>query len=344
MESIIKHFLPEAEVLSFEKISVGLIHQTFKILVEGLNTEKAYILQEMNKSTFKKPSQVLENICLVQDFLFKQNYRLVFPNIISTIHSIPFFKDAENRYWRMFSYVENSICYEMPPSDEHLYQAGKAYGLFLSAIRDLDPNLLHITIPDFHNLGQRFQQFELTLKKAFATRKLKAKTEIDEALNFYKQFQFDFSKLPIRVVHNDSKLSNVLFDEHTQECIAVIDLDTLMPGYVITDFGDMVRGMCNTATEDEIDLAKVSFDIKRFEYLQKGFLKATEQWLSPAEKKNLYNGAIYIIFEQAIRFLSDYLDNDQYYSIKYAEHNLDRAKNQLKLLRSMLGENIEHSI
>ena len=340
MEGIIQKFLPEAMLHSVTRLSGGLIHQTFKVLVKYDEKPAAFVLQQMNTTTFKSPVKVMKNISLTQNYLQKQAYPLAFPQILQTIDSEYLYKDEQGQYWRMFSFIADSVSYEVPPSIVHLYEAGKAYGVFLTAIKNLNPDLLEITIPNFHNLSDRFQHFKVSVENATPNRKQKAQEAINETRNYFNHFQFDFSHLPIRAVHNDAKLSNVLFNKNTQKCIAVIDLDTLMPGYVVTDFGDMVRVMCNTATEDEQDLGKVSFDLNSFEYLQKGFLAATTAWLTTAEKSNLVNGAIYIILEQAIRFLSDYLNHDQYYTVKYEEHNLDRAKNQLELLKSMMETDV----
>ncbi len=336
MEKIINQFLPKAIVLKNEILSGGLIHQTRKVTVEEEGISKVYVLQQFNANTFKEPYKVMKNLSLVQKHLSQQDYPLELPQAIETIKSKNLIEDDDGNFWRMFPFLKNSTSYDIPPSDDYLFEAGKAYGLFLTGLKDFDVEALEITIPNFHNLAQRFQTFLEILKIASPSRKEKAAKEIEQTLAFYHKFSIEFSNLPLRAVHNDSKLSNLLFDKDSQACVAVIDLDTLMPGYVVTDFGDMVRGMCNTSSEDEADLSKVSFDSKRYDLLEKGFLSATGDWLTKEEKDNLFNGAIYIILEQAIRFLGDYLNNDQYYSAKYPEHNFDRGRNQLCLLEDMI--------
>jgi len=301
-----------------------------------------YILQGLNTTTFPAPFKVMKNLKLIQDHLALQEYPFQVSSSLQNEEGLDLYKDAEGTYWRMSNFIAHSISFETPPSTAYLYEAGAAYGVFLSALRTMNPEQLEMTIPDFHHLDNRFHTFQTHLENATAQRKEQAKKEIEQILKYYEIFDFDFSKLPLRVVHNDSKLSNLLFHTSTQKCIAVIDLDTVMPGYVITDFGDMVRGMCNRAKEDEADLEKVSFDKEAYEVLSKGFLATTKDWLSIAEENQLLKGAIYIILEQAIRFLSDYLNNDQYYPTKYEHHNYDRGRNQLKLLDSLLASGLEY--
>jgi hypothetical protein len=336
---ITRQFLPLAALITLEQLSGGVIHQTYKIGVLENGETANYVLQCMNTATFKNPVHVMKNTILVQDFLIKKGYPLQGSIPLHTADFKTLFVDDQGAHWRFFKFIKDSVSFEKPSGLDQLYEAAKAYGTFATFLKDFDVRQLKITIPDFHNLPSRFQDFKKILKNAPVERKQNAEDEIAKTIQFYDQFQtLNFSNLPLRAVHNDCKLSNVLFDKNTQKCIAVIDLDTLMPGYIVTDFGDMVRTMCNTATEDERDLEKVSFDPESFQFLYKGFLEMTSDWISVSEKDNLLNGAIYIILEQAIRFLADYLNGDQYYMVKYPEHNFVRAKNQLKLLTSLLSE------
>jgi thiamine kinase-like enzyme len=341
IKQIYRQFLPDAELISFVPLTGGVIHQTFRISVIENGEKEDYVLQRMNSDIFKNPGQVMKNTALVQDFLLKNNYPFLLSVPLLTTQSKILFVDIEGGYWRFFKFIKYSKSFEKPTHSNQLYEAGKAYGIFATFLKDFDAKNLGVTIPDFHNLSSRFLTFEKILSNASSLRKVKAVNEINETIQLYTQFNsINFSKLPIRAVHNDCKLSNILFDINSKKCIAVIDLDTVMPGYIVTDFGDMVRTMCNTANEDETDLKKVSFHVEYFQSLSRGFLDVTGQWLRNSEKINLVNGALYIILEQSIRFLSDYLNEDQYYFVKYSEHNLDRAKNQLKLLKSMIEANI----
>lgn len=336
MEAIIRQFLPDGIILRAEILAGGLIHQTYKVNVEINGRLEVFVLQSLNTKTFKNPPAIMKNLSLVLDFLKQQKaYRLALPIPLRTIHSKLLYQDQEGHYWRMFPFIKNSVSYELPPTKAHLYEAGKAYAQFLAALKDFDPQQLSITIPNFHHLADRFRFFKKVIETAENDRKRKANIAIEQTLAFYTKYPLDFSHLPIRAVHNDSKLSNLLFDKNTETCLAVIDLDTLMPGYIVTDFGDMVRGMCNTATEDEPDMSKVGFSTERFDALRTGFLEQSQDWLSDEEQAELTNGAIYIILEQAIRFLTDYLNEDVYYGAKYPEHNHDRARNQLQLLTSL---------
>lgn len=338
MEKIIQQFLPEAKLIACHKLSGGLIHQTYKATVNLGGVLMVFVLQAFNAKTFKAPLKVMKNLQRLQSYLAQQPYPLQLAPALPTTQNEFLFSDPSDNLWRLFPFLENSESFEVPHSDAMLLEAGKAYGFFLKALKDFEISQLAITIPDFHNLPGRFQKFQYTIQQAPIARREKAAHSIQQIFNYYDQLKVDFSDLPIRVVHNDCKLSNLLFDKSTRKCIAVIDLDTVMPGYVVTDFGDMVRGMCNTSSEEEKDLAKVAFDKHRYEILKKGFLAAGRDWLTEKETDNLFNGAKYIVLEQAIRFLTDFLDGDQYYPIYYTTHNFDRASNQLKLFSSMLQQ------
>lgn len=335
---IIRQFLPNAVLEKVDSLTGGVIHQTYKVSIRQSGGVLDFVLQGMNTDVFTNPVEVMNNTVLVQDFLIEKGYPLQLSIPLPTLDSKMLFEDEEGTHWRFFKFIKDTESFEKPENQDQLFEAGKAYGTFATYLKDFDANSLAITIPDFHHLPFRFQAFKKILNISSSERKQNAEIEVSKTIQFYDRFQYlNFSSLPVRAVHNDCKLSNVLFDKSTKKCKAVIDLDTVMPGYIVTDFGDMVRTMCNTAREDEPDLEKVAFDLESFQLLKRGFLETTKDWLSIAEKENLVNGAIYIILEQAIRFLADYLDNDRYYKIKYPEHNFDRARNQLKLLESMIA-------
>lgn len=334
MKKVVHKFLGKSEIDSIENVSGGLIHQTFKVKTQN----KEYILQRFNKKAFKNPEEVAVNIQKINDHLNQQDYALKTPDIIKTLTGDLLHRSENGDIWRMFSFIENSVCHEVADELELFSEAGEAYGAFISALQDMPPESLHTTIPDFHNIKNRFEFFLETIDNANSERLEQAESIINDCKEFYNNFSFDTSKLPVRVVHNDTKLSNILFDKDSQKAVAVIDLDIVMPGSVITDFGDMVRAMCNSTKEDEADTSKVVFLKDRYDYILKGFLASVGEWTTPEERDNLANGAFYIILEQTIRFLSDYLDNDQYYPVSYPLHNLDRANNQLAFLKSMISQ------
>ncbi|OED45187.1 hypothetical protein AB833_00095 [Chromatiales bacterium (ex Bugula neritina AB1)] len=337
MEALVQKFIPNAEVRSFQPLSDGLIHQTYKVLVQSNAATQYYILQRLNTAVFKKPFAVMKNLRLVQQHI-DSDYSLLLPQALKTTDKGDLHCDSAGEFWRMFVFVENSQSFEIAPANSYIAEAGRSYGVFLGALKNFDANLLELTIPDFHHLQRRYDVFQQKIQSACPQRLSQAKREIDRTCEFYRNCTVDLSGLPLRAVHNDCKLSNLLFDKTSGECLAVIDLDTLMPGTIATDFGDMVRGLCNTATEEERDLNQVSFNIDHYKLLEGGFLDATKSWLTCAERESLAGGAHVIILEQAIRFLSDFLDNDTYYGAAYPGHNHHRARNQLTFLASMLEQ------
>lgn len=331
---IVKQFIAGAEVLSIELLTGGLIHRTCKTRVRSKGVVKDLVLQRLNTRIFCKPHALMENSHIV-GLLIDNDYPLTLIKALETTDGHKLYTDSKGECWRVFPFVENSICVEAPPDIEYAYKAGRAYGMFLTAVRPVDPELLYIPIPEFHSPVSRFKLFFDKLAIADPQRKNTAAAAIERVCHYYRELSFDFSALPVRVVHNDCKFGNLLFDKTSKECVAVIDLDTLMPGCVVTDFGDMVRSMCSTATEQDNE-SLVSFNIDYFDAVKAGFLSETGDWLTAAEQAALVDGACYIVLEQAVRFLTDYLDHDSYYGARYPQQNHDRARNQLALLESML--------
>lgn len=334
LSSILKKFLPTAKLLSSNMLSGGLIHQTYKI-----HTQKDgdYVLQCLNTAVFANPEAVMNNTLLIQQYLIDKHYPLQLSTPLLTVGRQSLYWNSSNECWRCCKFITSSECYETPVYPKHIYQTGEAFGIFISYLKDFDSTQLATTIPDFHNIHHHYNQLVKNLQYSRIDRKMKAVLVTEQIIQFYQQFSsIDFTQLPTRVTHNDCKLSNLLFNKKTQNCIAVIDLDTVMAGYIPTDFGDMVRTLCNSATEDEQDLNLVHFNIEAYQLLHDGFIHATSHWITDKERESLFSGAIYIILEQAIRFLSDYLNNDKYYTVLYEKHNLIRAQNQLQLLKSLL--------
>lgn len=338
---LIRYFIPGASLLKFEQLTGGVIHGTYRLVLEQDTAEQVYILQKLNSKVFPNTRQLMYNTRRIQQFLKSGAYPFQLSEPLAGPGGHFYYRDHKGQDWRLFKNITNSTSYDTVQNDQQVFEAGKAFGLFLAHLKDFQPQQLYSIIPDFHNLHNRFEVFKKKIKNAGGDQKKEAQLEIEKIISLFERFQFiDFSKLPLRVVHNDCKLSNLLFDKNTRECLAVIDLDTVMPGYLVTDFGDMVRSMCCTVSEEERDTEKVAFLPMRYLLLQKGFLQATATFISEAESTQLFNGAVYIILEQALRFLSDYLNRDRYYAARYPSHNLDRSRNQLKLLESMLESEI----
>lgn len=335
MEKLIRSFLPEAHFLSADKLNGGLIHQTYKVQVRLDGVVRYYVVQQFNQKVFTQPETVMQNVSLLQAYIEHVDYPYEFPYYLKTTKGAFFAKDDDGKLWRMSNWIGDSISYEQASSKEQVYQVGLAFGNFHTAFYRLDSKKIKETIPGFHDIRKRFSFFEKIKSNAQADRFDRALKYIDEVVFYYKNLTLDLSGFPQRIVHNDCKLSNLLFDQKTGACKAVIDLDTVMPGSILMDFGDMVRTLCCTAPESEPNISKVEFDLESYKVLKKGFLESVSDWLGDRELYHLLDGSKYIILEQAIRFLTDYLQGDVYYSISYQEQNLDRSRNQLKLLSSL---------
>lgn len=297
-----------------------------------------YVLQRVNTAIFKDPAALASNLGKICAFLQKSEgypYRIPLPLPMpdGRFYNI----DAEGLCWRRFPYFENTYAPERVKTVEEAVEAARAYGMFLTALRDFPANKLTDTIPGFHDTMKRWEQYETIIAADPSERCSGVQHEID-TLQGYKPLieQIDALKnsgaLPLRVTHNDTKAGNVLLDKNTGEAVAVIDLDTAMGGTVLSDFGDMVRTFVPSVYEDEKDLSKLYVRKDILTAITETFLAETGAWLNDAEKENLMNGARWIIAEQALRFLSDYLNGDKYYKTAYPDHNLVRARNQLALL------------
>jgi hypothetical protein len=251
-----------------------------------------------------------------------------------------FFCSQAGDTWRMMDFIEGAQTYQSARNPQHYYCAAKAFGEFLRALGDLPAGDLFVTIPDFHHTPRRFQAFTQSLDSDSANRARDVKPEIEFVLRREGDTGvlvelLDQGLMPERVTHNDTKIDNVMIDDRSGEGICVIDLDTVMPGLVVFDFGDAVRSGANRAAEDEGDIDRVAFDLAVFERLAHGFLDATRDWLTPLEVEHLAFGARLITLEQGIRFLTDYLDGDTYYKTLWPQHNLVRTRTQLKLVAEM---------
>ena len=315
-----------------QAIKGGLINTTFKLDFEN---ENSFILQKINQSVFKEPDLVMNNIQKTVTHLSQNDYPLTVLQPISSTNKKLIEKDSFGNFWRAFPFIEDTKVFSEVSHPRHAFEAAKAFGLFIKYLTDIDLNCIYETIPNFHNLDYRFKIFQNACNIVDNKLREKAKLEIEKIQKLKDTLKFNFHDQPLRVVHNDTKISNILFDEN-DEAVCVIDLDTIMPGLVIFDFGDMIRTICCNFSEEERDIKKIEIEVSKFEALTKGFSYPMKNILTDIEKENLVNGGIYIIFEQAIRFLTDYLQGDIYYSKKYPDQNLIRAKNQLQLLQSIL--------
>jgi thiamine kinase-like enzyme len=333
LESIIHHFIQPPIIEEPIPFGTGHINDTYKFSVgkNGLNT--SFILQKINTTIFQNPLAIMENIEKVAFHLSAQNYPKRILKPLSTQTGSPCLKIESNAYWRVFPFFENTYTIDRVEEENQAFEAAKAFGEYLNYLKNLDLNSLKTTIPNFHNGMLRLKKFEKVLKSAPEDRINLSLFEI----HFIIEHQGIFKKinelnLPLRVTHNDTKINNVLFDKTNGKAAAIIDLDTLMPGIVLSDFGDMVRTFTNSADEDEADLTKVRMRKIILEALTEGFLSEMKD-LTTLEKDRLIDGAKWIILMQALRFLTDFLEGDIYYKTHYSNHNLVRAKNQIALFK-----------
>lgn len=346
IEEAIGAFDFQGQFVGYAGFGNGHINDTFLVEFQLEDSSIKYILQHMNVDIFKNPVQVMENIGLVsrhlRDTVTNQqgNVNREVLNIILTKGQNNLYLDTIGSYWRAYQYIENTICLDQPEQLVDFYESGLAFGRFQYLLSDFDADLLSEIIPNFHHTPKRFVAFQEAVEKDIYNRVKDVKPEIE----FLQQREADMKvimdlyeqgELPLRVTHNDTKLNNVLLDKDTRKGICVIDLDTVMPGFSVNDFGDSIRFGANTALEDEQDLSKVSLDLQRFEVYTQGFLAGCNGKLTEKEMELLPMGAKLMTLECGMRFLTDYLQGDTYFNIHREGHNLDRCRTQLKLVEDM---------
>ena len=314
----------------------GHINHTYKI---GTDTGREYILQKINKYVFKDPMKVMNNASAVTNHIRKKvdDPRMVL-HFIPTLRGKYCYRDSDGEFWRMYDFV-GGFCLDTPDSNEDLYQSALAFGRFQHLLSDFPADKLHETIPEFHNTIDRYRQLKDSIKYDNVGRVAEAQEEIAFALAQEQQCSIlqqmrETGEIPLRITHNDTKLNNVLLDKKTRKSLCVLDLDTVMPGLSVHDFGDAIRFGAATAAEDEPDTEKMKLDLERFRIFTQGFLEAAPT-LTDVEIDNLTLGAFTITMEIGIRFLKDFLDGDYYFKTAYPEHNLVRAKAQFALAADM---------
>lgn len=339
-------FLEHKESVSYEKYGNGHINDTFLVKVETSEKKQKYILQRMNHEIFTEPEKLIENVVRVTGFLKQQiqknggDEERETLNLVKTKEGSPYFVDSIGCYWRMYLFIENATSFEQVEKPEDFYQSAVAFGNFQNLLMEFDAKQLHETIPNFHNTPIRYQTFLKAVEEDVCHRADSVRKEIDFYIRHKEDMELCASELeqgllPLRVTHNDTKLNNVMIDHATGNGLCVIDLDTVMPGLAIYDFGDSIRFGANTATEDEKDLAKVSLDLELFETYVKGYLEGCKGSLTEHEIELMPFGAKTMTLECGMRFLTDYLQGDQYFRIHREHHNLDRCRTQIALVEDM---------
>jgi hypothetical protein len=341
VHAVTRQFQLRGEFISAAPYGNGHINDTYCVVFDQGGSRVRYIVQRINHHVFKNPAALMENIQRVTAHLGQKSAGQSDPvrrvlTLIPAHGGQPYYCDAQGNYWRVYIFIERARTFDAVESPQQAFEAAKAFGQFQKLLADLPAPRLHDTIPDFHHTPKRFAALEKAIEADVANRAKLAKAEIQLALNHKAATSILLdAKLPERVTHNDTKFNNVMLDDATGEGICVIDLDTVMPGLALYDFGDMVRTTTSPTQEDERDLSRVSLQFPMFEALARGYLAAAAEFLTPAEKNFLAFSGKLITLEIGLRFLTDFLAGDTYFKVHRAGQNLDRCRTQFKLVESI---------
>ena len=341
---IASKFLINCTPTGFERIGSGHINDSFHIKTDP-EEAREYVLQKINHHVFTNVSALTENILKVTKHISGKiddgKHEIPFESLhlIPSVDGIFYHKDEDGNYWRMYNHIRGSRSYDLVPGPDLAYEGGKAFGLFLKLTSDMDAAGLFETIRDFHNIETRIEAFRRVCSEDSKGRIEEVKEEIrfveERAEEMHTILNLGRTgKIPLRVTHNDTKFNNILFDSNNR-AVCIVDLDTVMPGYVLYDFGDAIRTGANTGAEDEPDLSKVNINLELFKAYSKGFIETAGDSLTSTEINHLAFSARFMTFIIGLRFLTDHLAGDTYYKIHFPGHNLQRARAQLKLVQSI---------
>ncbi len=343
IDEILSAYNLGGRMTDWQMLHTGHINRTYVITLD--NGEKR-LLQMINVTVFKKPVELMDNAMRVTDHIRKKiveeggNPARETLSVFFTADGNNCFVDSNGEYWRIYNYIDNAFSYDSIENDEIFYTAGAAFGKFQSQLADFPGDTLYDTIPFFHDTYRRFLNLKASAEKDAVNRKADVLPELEFA--FAREADTKVivdliakGEIPVRVTHNDTKLNNIMFDKDTNEAVCIVDLDTVMPGSALYDFGDAIRFGASTAAEDEKDLSKVSMDINLYEKYVKGYLSTAGESLNAKEIEYLPFSAKLLTLECGMRFLADYLDGDVYFGTSYPEHNLDRCRTQFKLVADM---------
>jgi len=346
LREVLSAFPFPGTLLGAVRYGQGHINDTFCVVCQPEEGDAIrFILQGINSTAFPRPEELMENFVGITSYLrerIRENGGDPERETLCTVDTLEgksFYRDSEGKVWRLMPFIENTNCLQAATPD--LFEASaRCFGRFQYMLRDYPAETLHETIVNFHNTEDRFRKFLAALEADKLGRAGDVQAEVKFVLDREKDCSVALQALregvlPLRVTHNDTKLNNILLDRETGEGICVIDLDTTMPGLSIYDFGDSIRFGANHSREDEKDLSKVNFDLDLYEVYTRGFIAGANGGLTEAELKYLPWGARLMTLECGIRFLTDYLDGDNYFRIHYPEQNLDRCRTQFKLVRDM---------
>ena len=342
ISQIVKAFLPDEQVLFYKPIGNGHINTTYMVETD----RNAYCLQEINTKIFSNVEGLMSNIDKVTKHIKKkaiakgENPHRATLNFLPNVETGKMYFAAYSHAYRMYEFIDDVFTIETMENPTNFYSAGLGFGAFAKALSDFDASLLVETIINFHNTPSRYKDFEKAIEFNYGNRLADIKSEV-EFVKSRKDFMSLFvdklnsGDLPLRVTHNDTKINNILFDQKTSAPATVIDLDTVMPGTYLYDFGDAIRSGATHAAEDEQDLSKVDFDLDLYEQFTKGYLEACGGSLTPVEIEMLPFSSIMLTLECGMRFLADHLNGDTYFKVHRENHNLDRARTQFKLVKEM---------
>lgn len=346
IEEVLSHFPFSGKIIELKPTGSGLINSTYNVVFSDEICNSKFILQEINTNVFKNPDELMSNIMNVTAYLRNRisleggNPQRETLTFLYTNENTPYYRDKDDNCWRVYKYIDN--CYTVDSIDAPIkaYRSGKAFGHFQRLLDGYPIENLFETIKNFHNTPSRFEDLQTAIENNIAGRKELVRDEIEFATNRIN----DASKLtdmikngeiPVRVTHNDTKINNVLFDSITNEAFCVIDLDTIMPGLSLYDFGDSIRSSTVTVDETEKDLSTVDIDMELYENYTKGFIEEAGPALVKSELENLAFSAKLMTLECGVRFLTDYLNGDTYFKINYPEQNIVRCRNQFRLVTQM---------
>lgn len=346
-------FAIQGDFILGEEIDSGHINSTYRASYRQADgSEQRYIFQAINRNVFKDPHAVMTNVERVthhiNDKVLRRKHDLggqtlnLFPARVGGV----WVEDEKGTVWRCYNHIEGCVTYDIVENERQAFQAAHAFGAFQDLVSDLDASLIAETIPDFHNTRKRYDR----LMEVIAADPCGRAPGVKEECDFIREREplvdvlldlADAGKIPLRVTHNDTKINNVMIDAQTDEAVCVIDLDTVMPGLALYDFGDLIRTATSPAAEDEMDLSKVEMQMPMFRALVEGYLDAAGSFLNETEVRHLAFSGRLITLEVAIRFLTDYLEGDVYFKTHRPGQNLDRCRNQLQLVREIERQEAE---
>lgn len=349
-------FRCHVDISTLQSYGTGHINDTYRL--KNLVTEEYdYLLQKINHNVFKNVPKLIENMCRVIAHLKKEllisgegNPEKEVMTLVATKEGPYFYQDSNGEYWRMCHFLKDTKTYDVVETEQQAYEGGKAFGKFQYMLCDLSADLMYEVIPDFHHIGKRLEQLEQARAEdplgrvALVSEELKTIDASSGSMSYFQQDE-QLLTLPRRVIHYDTKFNNVLLNlEDRAQC--VIDLDTVMAGYVAYDFGDAIRTIINSTTEDEEELSNITLNIPLFNAYTKGYMEQARLFINEWELRSLMKGVLLLPYMQAVRFLTDYINGDRYYKIESTHHNLQRTRAQLKLLKELFehSESMEESI